>query len=226
MQKNIGKSIFLGGLVGIVFGVVWDQLTPLPYLVFGMGIIFLFLGTIWWFTRRQENPFAAETSTSMAFAFWGISLVAFLVFFLCRYFPGVSLVSILPEHLQDSRVIKIIFFIGLGFMALSISFFIHFCWFASQSIRILGKVTSCDTCVQDGKEIYAEVISYCVRGTMHQVTGSVWTPLKPTIGRVRTVWVRQDNLDKALVYSLPIVCVFGVFFIFGLAVLGFIFYVA
>ena len=238
MRKSVGKSIFLGGLFGIVLGVVWDQLTPLPYFVIGLGIISLILGVVLWRKSRQKKMLVTKTSEpiteDMAYAFWGIGLIALVVFFICRHFSGFSLANILPEHLQDSQAIKIVFLIGAGWAVLGIGFFIYFCWFACRAIRVPGKVTSFTTQEktiyhQNRKstaKYYAEVVSYYMGDKERQVTGAVWMPFEPEIGKTRTVWVNRNNWDKACMYSALVFWAFGVFGVLGLLILGFIFYVA
>lgn len=231
MRKNTGKTIFLGGLVGIVFGVAWDQLTSMPYLVRGLGIASLILGIVLWCKSRQKELLITKTSMEpitegMAYACWGISLMALAVSLVCRYVAGFSVVGMLPEHLQDSQAIKIIFLIGLGWTALAVCFFIHFCWLACRALRVTGRVTGRDTQIQDGSEIYAEVVSYYMSDKVRQVVGRVWTPIEPTLGKTRIVWVSRDNWDKAVFYSPLMFVIFGIFGVLGVLVLGFIFYVA
>ena len=239
MQKTIGKQIFLGGLVGIAFGVVWDQLTPLPYFVIGLGIISLISGTVFWVKNRQKELLVTETSiepiaVDIAYVFWGIGLIALVVFFVCRHFSGFSLANILPEHLQDSIAMKIVFLLGVGWVVLGIGFFTHFCWVACRAMRVPGRVTSFATQekttyhhnVQSMAKYYAEVVSYYMGDKERQVTGVVWMPFEPEMGKTHTVWVNRKNWDKAYVYPSLVFWAFGVFGVLGLLILGFVFYVA
>lgn len=239
MQQNTGKSIFLSGLVAIVLGVVWDQFTPLPFFVISLGIISLILGTVLWFKSRQKKLLVTKTSiepvtVDMAHAFWGIGVLALVVFWACRYFAGFSLANILPEHLQDSTAMKGVFFIGLGWTLLSGGGLLYFCWFVLRAIRVQGRVTSFVTQektiyhqnVKSTAKYYAEVITYNMGDMVFQKTGNVWMPFEPEMGKVRTVWVNRKKWDKALVASPLIFVAFGLFLVLGLAVLGFVFFMA